>query len=104
MTVDKKQETFCVNKYNRTICDVYGRECVVLDEETGVHEPALVDVYCVLIAFDVKHPAIQHANKKTLCAGIRGKGDERQDLMEAIASINRRLAEIETESTAKGKP
>lgn len=33
-----------------------------------------VDVYSVLTAFAVTSPGVQHAIKKLLCAGIRGKG------------------------------
>lgn len=52
-------------------------------------EPINVDVYEVLLAFNVTCPATQHAIKKLLCAGIRGKGDKIQDLQEAIISISR---------------
>lgn len=48
-----------------------------------------VDVYAVLVAFDVSCPARQHAVKKLLCAGIRGKGDEAQDLLEARDAVDR---------------
>lgn len=48
-----------------------------------------VDVYAVLDAFDVRCPARQHAVKKLLCAGIRGKGDEAQDLLEARDAVDR---------------
>lgn len=50
-----------------------------------------IDVYDVLVAFDVKCPARQHAIKKLLCAGLRGKGDEMQDLNESIVAINRSI-------------
>lgn len=46
-----------------------------------------VDVYRVLEAFNVTNPGIQHAIKKLLCAGIRGKGDLNQDLAEAKDAI-----------------
>lgn len=55
-----------------------------------------VDVYRVLLAFEVTCPARQHAIKKLLCAGIRGKGDTMQDLREALESIE---AAIELEGT-----
>jgi hypothetical protein len=64
------------NKYHRTIVGIDGNSCVV-------------DVYAVIVAFDVKCPARQHALKKVLCAGIRGKGGERQDLTESIDAIKR---------------
>lgn len=54
-----------------------------------------VDVYAVLIAFNVTCPARQHAIKKLLCSGIRGKGDETQDLKEAKDAIERALQLLE---------
>jgi hypothetical protein len=50
-----------------------------------------VDVYDVLVAFGVTCPARQHAIKKLLCAGLRGKGSVRDDLMESLMSIERAL-------------
>lgn len=63
-------------KYDRTVVGKDGRE-------------AVVDVYDVLKAFNVQCPARQHALKKMLCAGLRGKGDELQDLREAILATER---------------
>ena len=48
-----------------------------------------VDVYAVLDAFNVTCPARQHAVKKLLCAGLRGKGDALQDLKEARDAVDR---------------
>lgn len=53
------------------------------------------DVYAVLIAFNVTCPARQHAIKKLLCSGIRGKGSERQDLEEARDAITISLELLE---------
>jgi len=50
-----------------------------------------IDVYAVLVAFGVSCPARQHAIKKLLCAGLRGKGDELQDLREAGDAIDRAI-------------
>lgn len=47
------------------------------------------DVYAVLDAFSVTCPARQHAVKKLLCSGIRGKGDVVQDLAEAMDAVER---------------
>ncbi len=57
------------------------------------------DVYAVLKAFNVECPARQHAIKKLLCSGIRGKGDTVQDLNEAKDAISRavQLEENNTE-------
>ena len=49
----------------------------------------LFDVYSVLDAFDVTCPARQHAIKKLLCSGLRGKGDVLQDLREALEAVER---------------
>ena len=57
-----------------------------------------VDVYRVLVLFDVRSHAVGHAIKKLLCAGKRGAKDYRQDLIEAKASIDRELAMMEEES------
>lgn len=50
-----------------------------------------VDVYAVLEAFNVVCPARQHAIKKLLCSGIRGKGDAVQDLEEAKDAVERAI-------------
>lgn len=54
-----------------------------------------IDVYAVLDAFQVTCPARQHAIKKLLCAGIRGKGSQMQDLEEAINSCGPRILELQ---------
>lgn len=66
-------------KYLREITDVI----------TGLR--AQVDVYAVLVAFNVTCPATAHAIKKLLCAGLRGKGDKRTDLEGALAAVQRAL-------------
>ena len=78
------------NKYHRELLGIDGRECTT-------------DVYRVLTAFNVTQPAVQHAIKKLLCAGIRGKGGEVQDLSEAIDAIEARLLEIEQEKVGVDK-
>lgn len=50
-----------------------------------------VDVYAVLDAFQVTCPARQHAIKKLLCAGLRGKGSPVQDLREARDVVDRAI-------------
>ena len=59
-----------------------------------------IDVYRVLILFDVTDPCLQHAVKKLLCAGNRGVKDELKDVQEAISSLTRYL-EIKTENEKK---
>lgn len=50
-----------------------------------------VDVYAVLVTFGVTCPARQHAIKKLLCAGLRGKADEARDLAEARDAVERAM-------------
>ena len=77
-----------VRKYHRQITHTLERGAIV---QTADRVTITVDVYDVLKAFDVKCPAIQHAVKKLLCAGIRGHKDRKQDLTEARASIGRAI-------------
>lgn len=51
----------------------------------------LIDIYDVLEIFEVKCPARQHAIKKLLCAGMRGKGDTLQDLEETAGAVQRAI-------------
>lgn len=55
------------------------------------HINGFIDVYAVLDAFNVTCPARQHAIKKLLCSGIRGKGYVLQDLREAGDAITRAI-------------
>lgn len=48
-----------------------------------------VDVYDVLLAFDVRNPALQHLIKKALCAGLRGHKTTETDLQDIIDSALR---------------
>lgn len=57
-----------------------------------------IDVYDVLVAFNVTCPARAHAIKKLLCAGIRGKGGVSQDLKESIQAIERAIQLYEQRS------
>lgn len=50
-----------------------------------------IDVYDVLVAWDVTNPAVQHAIKKLLQPGARGHKSKKQDLEEALASIKRAI-------------
>lgn len=49
----------------------------------------------MLNAFGPLSPEIDHAVKKLLAAGTRGAKSERQDLLEAIQSIEARLQYLE---------
>jgi hypothetical protein len=50
-----------------------------------------IDVYDVLKAFGVTCPALQHAIKKLLCAGLRGGKSAEQDISEAANSCQRAI-------------
>ncbi len=54
-----------------------------------------VDVYDVLQAFGVSCPALQHAIKKLLCAGLRGGKSAEQDIGEAANSCRRAIELLE---------
>ena len=63
-----------------------------------------VDVYCVLEAFEVTCPAIQHAIKKLLCPGRRGKGAISQDLAESRDAVERAIELDANRKTEERKP
>lgn len=60
-----------------------------------------IDVYRVLVLFEVADPCIQHAVKKLLVAGGRGAKDAATDVGEAIASLQR-WQEMRAEEAAVG--
>lgn len=70
------------NKYHRTLIGFDGGKVTT-------------DVYRVLEAFNVFDPGTQHAIKKLLCAGLRGKGDVKQDLSEAIDAVSASIKLLE---------
>ena len=59
----------------------------------------VVDVYDVLMAFNVTNPATQHAIKKLLMPGNRGHKDKLTDLKEEYQSIARAI-EMENEDAS----
>lgn len=75
------------NKYHRRIPSVQ-----------AIGESTVGDVYSVLEAFAVTCPARQHAIKKLLCSGIRGKNNTEQDLIEARDAVTRAI-ELERQRT-----
>jgi hypothetical protein len=62
-----------------------------------------VDVYAVIEAFDVRCPGRQQAIKKLLCAGLRGKGSQVEDLIGADAALSRAV-ELQRSREAANKP
>lgn len=56
-----------------------------------------IDVYSVLTAYEVSHPAIAHAVKKLLLAGQRGQKSRLTDLREARDALSRAIEDAEAE-------
>lgn len=52
---------------------------------------SVIDVYRVLELYGVESHAVGHAIKKLLCGGQRGAKGRKQDIQEAIDSLNREL-------------
>ena len=73
------------NKYDRTITGKYG---------TG---KCTIDVYRVIAAYDVTDSEVAHAVKKLLAPGQRGVKEERQDIEEAIQSLQAWIARMDDE-------
>tara|TARA_R110002012_G_scaffold272128_2_gene457581 strand:- start:47 stop:499 length:453 start_codon:yes stop_codon:yes gene_type:complete len=71
---EKSEETLTPEKY-------------LLEVMPGVK----VDVYDILLACNVKCPALSHGIKKMLLPGARGAKDSLQDKEEAIVSIKRSI-------------
>lgn len=64
---------------------------------------ATIDAYAVLHAFRVTAQTIGHAIKKLLAPGQRSGGKSlRQDVEEAVWSLNRHLELMDAEEKAKG--
>ena len=78
------------NKYRRVVRGLSGAP--------GQGVPVVVDVYSVLSAFEVLSPGLQHAIKKLLCAGIRGKAAYLQDLTEARDALDRAIEDARVEA------
>lgn len=60
----------------------------------GKGEPILVDVYCVIKAFSVTDAGLQHALKKILAPGQRGKGDKLKDIEGAMDALWRAREQV----------
>lgn len=61
----------------------------------------LVDVYDILIAYNVTDPCVQHAIKKLLLPGLRHSKSRLEDLKEARWSIDRAIEEEENKQHSK---
>lgn len=71
----------------------------------GQGEPILVDVYCVIEAWAVSCPGLQHALKKVLACGSRGKGSKVDDIKGILDATWRalELQEQREKEQASGK-
>lgn len=72
----------------------------VLKSDVGSHyrfsyKGVSLDPYRVFLVWGITDPALQHAIKKLGMAGQRGAKGFRRDLIEAKASIDRRLQMLE---------
>jgi hypothetical protein len=66
----------------------------------GAGGPINVDVYCVIEAYEIHCPALQHALKKILACGQRGKGDKVDDIHGVFDAMWRAL-ELEKQRRAE---
>ena len=48
-----------------------------------------IDIYRILVMYEVTDPCLAHAIKKLLVAGKRGAKDEYKDVQEAIDTLSR---------------
>lgn len=68
----------------------------------GIIDGDKMDVYSVLETFGIRDASVQHAIKKLLCSGTRGKAGKIQDLKEAVTAIVRGIQMIENEACESG--
>jgi len=61
----------------------------------------MIDVYDVLRLYEVESHPVGHAIKKLLMAGRRGAKDYRQDLQEAVQSIQREIDTLDEDGAGK---
>lgn len=69
------------NIYDRPIQGHGGSKYLrTINPADGEGSPIRVDIYCVIEAFNITCPALQHALKKILACGQRGKGSKIDDI------------------------
>lgn len=66
-----------IKKYNHYVKDISGID--------------VLDIYRLLMIYEVNDPCVGHAIKKLLVAGKRGSKSKKQDIREAIDSLERCL-------------
>jgi hypothetical protein len=94
--IDEEDEEECPERPEKPINQHEGKKYIRRIHSAHVSTGSEVDfveadVYCVLEAFNIKCPGRQQAIKKLLCAGLRGKGSELDDLIGALAALNRAI-------------
>ena len=62
-----------------------------LASKTQVGNIVIVDVYDIINCLNITDPGLQHAVKKLLFCGTRGKNDSISDMKEAIDAIERSI-------------
>jgi hypothetical protein len=101
--MSKKKFTEPPSIYGRPITEhgggKYLRRIYPADGDGG---PINVDVYCVIEAFGVTCPALQHALKKILACGARGKGDKIDDI-HGVFEAMWRARELEMQRQERGE-
>lgn len=60
-----------------------------------------MDIYRLLLTYEVTDPCLQHIIKKALCAGQRGSKDFRKDVQEIADTAMRRVEMIDEDEEAK---
>ena len=61
----------------------------------GALPDGTMDIETVLLTFGITCPVRHRAIRRLLCAGLRGKGDELQDLREARDAVDRAIQIVE---------
>lgn len=98
MGADLEPETVRKNPYITSVSEL-DKTDIYLEPATTHKNPYVIDVsgldkmdiYSVLILYGVKDPEIAHAIKKLLVPGGRGVKGKKQDIEEAVKSLERWL-------------
>ncbi len=89
---DNEQSAKETSIYDRPITGHGGSKYLrTIHPADGVGPPVKVDVYCVIEAFGIICPALQHALKKILACGQRGKGSRLDDIKGVFDAMWRAL-------------
>ena len=86
-----RQKSESKHPQNRMILHHEGKKYLRTIEAADSDGFVNIDVYAVLVAFNVVCPVRAHAIKKLFCAGTRGKGSALDDLVGALAAFNRAI-------------